>query len=63
MSDKTDTPPVNKPKYEAPALIELGALARSVGGSTCSFGSSPSGSPCSPGNTAAALCSMGLSVT
>lgn len=60
MPEEPKQPSREKPAYEAPALIELGALARGVGGSNCSRGTNPGGLPCLTGNGPTALCSAGL---
>jgi len=58
MSEKHDVATGEKPKYESPTLLELGALARGMGGKNCSIGTSPTAT-CLPGGAAAGLCTIG----
>jgi len=46
-----------KPKYEAPAVVALGELAKGSG--NCYSGSGDSGAYCSTGNIAAGTCTVG----
>ena len=62
MTEEKNNPKTGKQQYESPVLLELGALAKAMGGTTCSVGSNPSGTPCTPGVAAAALCSGGTGV-
>ena len=57
--EKKDAPREKQP-YEAPRLLELGALARGIGQKNCSIGTSPTGGPCTPGNAAVGFCTVGL---
>ena len=51
-----------KPKYEAPVLTPLGALARGAGGPTCFLGTSAS-DDCIEGAGASQYCQNGGSAT
>ena len=62
MPERQDGPAKEKQKYEAPQLVDLGELAKGVGGSTCTIGSSPSGTPCLSGGSAQAVCTLGVAV-
>jgi hypothetical protein len=59
MPEDRNTPEKDQPKYEAPALFDLGILARGQGGGTCSVGTNPTGAPCTPGGSAVGLCTIG----
>lgn len=62
MSERQDGPVKEKQKYEPPLLVNLGELAKGVGGGNCSLGSSPTGATCLSGGGAQALCTVGAAV-